>query len=182
MIHGYTFLVLLHLSSNIKITMYFNYEPRFNGVFSRNSLPRIKDEAYVINLNDTESKGTQVPLFIDRNTAVYFDSFEIVYIPQEVLSKIKDKWITHEVQDNKCTMCGFYCMAFIECMLAEKIWWYYATLFSLNDYKKNETILYKYFKDEHVKSWWKSCQVFRKIDEINYLLEEIKEWSNEWKI
>ena len=91
MIHGYTFLVLLHLSSNIKITMYFNYEPRFNGVFSRNSLPRIKDEAYVINLNDTESKGTQVPLFIDRNTAVYFDSFEIVYIPQEVLSKIKGK-------------------------------------------------------------------------------------------
>ena len=50
-------------------------------------------------------------------------------------------------------MCEFYCMAFIECMLAGKTWWYYATLFSLNDYKKNETILYKYFKDKYVKSW-----------------------------
>ena len=40
-------------------------------------------------------------LFIDRNTAVYFDSFGIEYIPQEVLNKIKDKSITHtfRIQD-----------------------------------------------------------------------------------
>ena len=38
--------------SNIEITYYFNYEPRFNGAFLRNNLPRIKDGAYVINLHD----------------------------------------------------------------------------------------------------------------------------------
>ena len=43
-------------SFNIEITNYFNYEPRFNGVFSRNNLPRIKDRAYVINLNDKKVK------------------------------------------------------------------------------------------------------------------------------
>ena len=37
---------------NIENTNYLNYEPKFNGVFSRNSLPRIKERAYVINLND----------------------------------------------------------------------------------------------------------------------------------
>ena len=43
-----------------------------------------------------KSKGTHcVLLFIDKNTAVYFDSFGIEYIPQEVLSKIKDNSITH---------------------------------------------------------------------------------------
>ena len=36
-------LVLLHPVSNIKITKYFSYEPRFNGVFSRNNLTRIKN-------------------------------------------------------------------------------------------------------------------------------------------
>ena len=47
------FLVLLHpLSNNIDVTKHFNYEPRFNGVFSRNNLPRTKDGAYVINFND----------------------------------------------------------------------------------------------------------------------------------
>ena len=45
------FLVPLHPLNNIKITNYFNGEPRVNGVFSRNNLPRIKDTAYVINLD-----------------------------------------------------------------------------------------------------------------------------------
>ena len=40
-------LVLLHPSNNIEITTYFNYEPRFNGIFSKNNLPRIKDGAYM---------------------------------------------------------------------------------------------------------------------------------------
>ena len=69
-------LVPLHPWSDIEITNYFNYEPRFNGVFSRNNLPRLKDGMYVINLDDKDSKGTHwVPLFIERNLAVYFEFF-----------------------------------------------------------------------------------------------------------
>lgn len=46
-------------------------------IFSRNNLPRIKDGAYIINLNDKKSERTHcVSLFIDRYTAVYFDSSE----------------------------------------------------------------------------------------------------------
>ena len=67
-----------YLQCCIKITNYFNYEHRFNGVFSRNNLSRIKDGVYVINLDDKNSKGTHwVSLFVDRNLAVYFDSFGI---------------------------------------------------------------------------------------------------------
>ena len=66
---------------------YFNHEPRFNGVFSRNNLSRITDGGYFIDLDDKKSKGTHwVSLFINRNTAAYFDSFGIEYIPQEVLN------------------------------------------------------------------------------------------------
>ena len=79
---------------------------------------------YVINLNDKNSKGTHwVSLIIDRNLAVCFDSFGIEYIPQEVLNKIRDKSITHNIfriQDNESIMCGFYCIAFINYMLAGK--------------------------------------------------------------
>ena len=46
-----------HPINNIEITNYFNYEPRFNGEFSRNNLHRIKDGAYVVNLDDKNSKG-----------------------------------------------------------------------------------------------------------------------------
>ena len=80
-----------HSLTNIKITNYFDYETRFNGVFSRKNLPRIKDGAYAINFDDKKSKGTHwVSLFIDRNTPVYFDSFGVEYIAKEVLNKIKD--------------------------------------------------------------------------------------------
>ena len=42
------------------------------------------------------SKGTHwVSLFVDRNTAIYFDSFGIEYISLKVFSIIRDKSITH---------------------------------------------------------------------------------------
>ena len=76
--------------------------------------------------------------FIERNTVVYFDSFGIEYIPQEVLNKIRDKSIPHNIfriEDNESTMCGFCCIAFIEYMLAGKTLLDYTYLLSLNDYK-----------------------------------------------
>ena len=50
-INEYKFLFPLHSLSNIKTTNYFNYEPRFDDAFSRNNLSRLKDWAYVINLD-----------------------------------------------------------------------------------------------------------------------------------
>ena len=67
---------------------------------------------YVTNLDAKNSKRTHwVSLSINKNTAVYFDSFEIEYIPQEVLNKIKDKSITHNIsklEDNECIMFLLY--------------------------------------------------------------------------
>ena len=49
-------------------------------------------------------------------------------------------------------MCGFYCMAFIEYTLAVKTLLDCTNLLSPNDYKRNDKIIYKYFKDKYVKS------------------------------
>ena len=144
MIQGWIFLVPLHLLNNIKIINYGKCNPRFNGVFSRNNFPRIKDGAYIINLADKNSKGTHwVSLYIDRSLVVYFDSFGIQDILQEVLNKIKNKSITQRIfriQDNESIMCGFYCTAFIEYMLAGKTLLDYTNLLSPNGYKKNDNI------------------------------------------
>ena len=46
------FLMPPHPLTNAEIQRYYQNEPRFNGVFSRNNLPlKIKDGAYVINLD-----------------------------------------------------------------------------------------------------------------------------------
>ena len=93
-------------------------------------------------------------MFIDRNTAVYFDSFGVEYIFQEVLNKIKDKSITHDIfiiQSDDSITCGFYCIILIEYLLKEKALLDYTNLFSPNDYKKNYKIIYKYFKGKYGK-------------------------------
>ena len=45
-------------------------------------------------------------------------------------------------------MCVFYCIAFVEYMLVGKPLLCYTNLFSPNGYKKNDKIIYKYFKDK----------------------------------
>ena len=80
--------------------------------FLIDNLPRIKDGAYMINLDDKQSKGTQlVSVFIDNDLAMYFDSFEVEYIPQQVQNKIKDKSIAHNIVrilDDNYVMCRIY--------------------------------------------------------------------------
>ena len=104
-------------------------------------------------LDDKNSKGTHwASLFTNRTTAVYFDSFGIEYIPQEVLNKIKDISIAHNIfriQDNETIICGFYSIAFIEYVLAGRVLLDYTNLFSPDDYKKNDKIMCKYFKDNY---------------------------------
>ena len=53
------------------------------------------------------------------------------------------------VQDNESIMCGFCCIVFIEYMLSGENLLDYTNLFSLNDYSKNDKIMYKYFKDKY---------------------------------
>ena len=74
--------------------------------------------------------------------------------------KIRDKSITHNtfrIQDNESIMCIFYCITFIEYMLAGKTLLDYINFFSLNDYKKNGKIIHKCYKDKYgrrSKSWF----------------------------
>ena len=112
-------------------------------LFFQKKLPKIKDGVYVINLDDRKIKGTHwVSLFIGKKTAIFFDSFGIEYIPQEIVHITRDKSITHNtirIQDNDSIMCAFYCVAFVEYMLAGKTLLDYTNLFSPNDYENNDS-------------------------------------------
>ena len=88
---------MLHPLSNIIITNYFNYKRRLK-YFLIDNLPKIKDGAHVINIDDKQSKGIHwISLLINKNTAVVFDTFGIEYIPEEILRQIKDKTIAHNI-------------------------------------------------------------------------------------
>ena len=69
-----------------EISEYYKNEPRFNGVYSRDNLPKItKKGAHVINLDEYKNTGTHwVSLFVKTNEVIYFDSFGIEHIPKEI--------------------------------------------------------------------------------------------------
>ena len=60
--------MLPHPLTTFEIQKYYKNEPRFNGVFSRNNLPKkIKDGAYVINLDEYVDVGTHwIALFCKK--------------------------------------------------------------------------------------------------------------------
>ena len=62
------FLILPCPLTNFKIQKYFKNEPRFNGVFSSNNLPKkIKDGTSVINLDEYADVGTKwIGLFLRK--------------------------------------------------------------------------------------------------------------------
>ena len=72
--------------TNFEIQKYYQNELRFNGVYSRDDLSdKIKDGAYVINLDEYSDIGTQV---------TYFDSFGVEHIPKEIKKIVKGSSVT----------------------------------------------------------------------------------------
>ena len=85
-----------------------------------------------------------------NNEVIYFESFGVEYIPKEIMDKIGNKNIRSNIfgiQDNNSIMCGYFCILFIEYMRNNKTLTDYANLFSPYDFKKNDEIIKRYFKN-----------------------------------
>ena len=67
-----------YLLTNFEMQSCYENEHKFNGVYSRNNLRKIKDGTYVINLAEYHSIGTHwIGLYVNANNRVYFDSFRV---------------------------------------------------------------------------------------------------------
>ena len=140
--------------TNFEIQKYYQNEPKFNGVYSRNNLSKVKDEVYIINLDDFRSIGTHwIALYVNTNKIVYFDSivysFGVEHIPKEIKKFIGSKNIItniYRIQVYDSIMCGYFCIGFIDFMLKYKSLLEYTNLLSPNDYEKNDKIILKHFQ------------------------------------
>ena len=52
------------------------------------------------------------------------------------------------VKTNNSVMCGYFCIGFIDFMLADKKLTDYTNMFSPYDFDKSDPIILSYFKDE----------------------------------
>ena len=138
-----------HPLTNFEIQKYYENEPKFTGVYSRNNLSKIKDGAFILNLDEYESIGTHwIPLYVNDNNVTYFDSSGIEHIPKEIKKFIGNKNVViniYRMQAYDSIICGYFCIGFIDFMLKGKSLLKYINLFSPNDYEKNDKIILKYF-------------------------------------
>ena len=76
--------MLPHSFTNFEIQKYYQNESRFNGIYSRDDLSKIKNGAYVINLDEYSDIGTHfVAFYVHNNDVTYFDSFGVEHVPKE---------------------------------------------------------------------------------------------------
>ena len=79
------FLMPHHPLTNFEIQKYYKNEPRFNCVFSRNNLTRKMKDGEYANLDEYADVVTHwIALFCNRNQIVYFDSFGVEHVPEEI--------------------------------------------------------------------------------------------------
>ena len=91
-------------------------------------LKKIKDGAYIINLDEYANVGTHwIALFCKKNEIVYLDSFGVEYIPNKIKDFIKEffgnkniKTNIYRVHEDNSIMCRYFWIRFIDFMLAGK--------------------------------------------------------------
>ena len=84
----------------------------------------------------------------NNNSVFYFDSFGVEHIPKEIKTFIKNKNIKTNIfrmQAYDSIMCGYFCISFIDFMLARKTLTEYTNIFSSNNFKENDDIILNYF-------------------------------------
>ena len=102
-----------HPLTNFEIKGYYDNEPRSNGVYSGNNLPKtIKSRAYVINLDEYADVGTHwVALYVKNNEVIYFDSFGVEHVPKEIKRFLRHKNFKiniFRIQAYDSVMCGYF--------------------------------------------------------------------------
>ena len=71
--------------NNFEMQKCYQNKPKFNGVYSRNNLSKIKNGVYIINLDEYEPIETHwIALYVNAKNVTYYDSFGVAHIPKEI--------------------------------------------------------------------------------------------------
>ena len=76
-------------------------------------------------------------MYVQNNNVTYFDSFGVEHIPEEIKTFIGNKnikTIFFRIQAYDSIICGYFCIGFIDFMLAGKTLTDFTNLFSPNNF------------------------------------------------
>ena len=83
-----------HHLTNFEIQKYYQNKPKFNGVYSRNNLPKTKDGAYLINLDEYKSIGTHwIALYVNVQNVTYLVALELNIFQKKLENSLEIKML-----------------------------------------------------------------------------------------
>ena len=104
-----------HSLTNFEIQRYYQNEPKFNGAYSRNNVPKVKDEKYIINLDGFKSTGTHwIALWIATMQLTLIALG--LNIPRETKKFLGNKSIItniYRIQAYDSIMCWYFCIGLL---------------------------------------------------------------------
>ena len=78
-------------------------------------------------------------MYVSNNNVTYFNSFRVEHVPKEIKTFIENKNIKtniFSIQAYDSIMCGYFCIGFIDFMLARKTSTEFTNLFLRSNLKK----------------------------------------------
>ena len=90
---------------------------------------------------------------MNNNDVTYFDSFGVGHIAKEIKAFIKNKKIKTNIfreQAYDSVMRGYFYIGFIDFMFKRKHLTEYTNIFSPNNFKKNDDIIFKVFYEQYL--------------------------------
>ena len=103
-----------------------------------------------INLDEYADVGDHwIALHVKNNEVIYFDSFGVEHVPKEIkrfTGHKNTKTNIFRIQAGNSIMHGHFCIRFIDFMFAGRSLIGFTSLFSPYDFKKNDKIIFDYFK------------------------------------
>ena len=96
-------------------------------------------------------------MYVNNNDVTYFHSFGVEHIPKEIKAFInRSLYITtniFRIQAYDSIMCEYFCIGFVDFMLAGKTLTEFTNLFTPNNFKKNDNIILNYFMNNIYNGW-----------------------------
>ena len=140
-------LVNLMILIFLKHKKYYQNKSKFNGVYSRNTSPKIKDGAYIRNLDEYKLiRNPWIDLHVNGYNVTSFNSCAVEHIPKKIKKFRGNRNVTtnsFRIQAYDSIMSEYFCTEFTDFMLKDKSLLNYSNLFSPNKYEKYDKIILK---------------------------------------
>ena len=128
-----------HSSINFEVQKQYRNKQKYNDIYSRNNLLKVKDQTQIINLDEYKLTGINwIALDVNGDNDIYIDNFGVEQYSKKIEKFIDNKKVKiniQKIQENDSIKFVQLCIGFIDFMLKGKILLDYTNLLKIEHFQ-----------------------------------------------